>query len=72
MPHADSLSCSFSHLHEHFETPCSINAQGHYNVPTNPDEGYSIKFKDEAKEAYRFPNGSYWSSAEAKKAHGLA
>jgi L-fuconate dehydratase len=28
------------HLHEHFVTPCSINAHGRYNVPTNPDEGY--------------------------------
>lgn len=28
------------HLHEHFVTPCSINAQGRYNVPMNPNEGY--------------------------------
>ena len=28
------------HLHEHFVTPCSINASGRYNVPLNPDEGY--------------------------------
>ena len=28
------------HLHEHFVTPCSINARGRYNVPTNPHEGY--------------------------------
>ena len=28
------------HLHEHFLNPCSINNNGRYNVPTNPDEGY--------------------------------
>jgi L-fuconate dehydratase len=28
------------HLHEHFVTPCSINSNGRYNVPMNPDEGY--------------------------------
>lgn len=28
------------HLHEHFVHPCSINAQGRYNVPLDPDEGY--------------------------------
>ena len=34
------------HLHEHFVTPCSINAQGRYNVPLNPNEGYRqvVKF----------------------------
>ncbi len=28
------------HLHEHFVNPCSINKNGSYNVPSNPDEGY--------------------------------
>lgn len=28
------------HLHEHFITPCSINAQGRYNVPSSDNEGY--------------------------------
>ena len=28
------------HLHEHFVTPCSINARGRYNIPVNPREGY--------------------------------
>lgn len=28
------------HLHEHFVTPCSINENGRYNVPSNPTEGY--------------------------------
>jgi L-fuconate dehydratase len=28
------------HLHEHFVHPCSINDQGRYNVPLDPDEGY--------------------------------
>lgn len=32
------------HLHENFDTPCSINSHGRYNVPTNPDEGYTCVF----------------------------
>lgn len=28
------------HLHEHFVNPCSINVNGRYNVPNNPNEGY--------------------------------
>ncbi|KDE08352.1 mandelate racemase [Microbotryum lychnidis-dioicae p1A1 Lamole] len=59
------------HLHEHFTDPCTINSNGHYDVPSNPDEGYSIQIKDESKAQYIFPHGSYWSSPEAKKAHGL-
>ena len=30
------------HLHEHFETPCTINSRGRYNVPNNPTEGYRL------------------------------
>ncbi|KAL8292538.1 hypothetical protein RQP46_001150 [Phenoliferia psychrophenolica] len=59
------------HLHENFEFPCSINSDGHYNVPTNPDEGYSIAIKESSKAEFVFPHGSYWSSPEAKKAHKL-
>lgn len=29
-----------NHLHEHFVYPCSINENGHYNVPTHEKEGY--------------------------------
>ena len=32
------------HLHEHFLYPCSINAQGRYNVPDNAKEGYRFVF----------------------------
>ncbi|GAA5987792.1 hypothetical protein JCM5350_005365 [Sporobolomyces pararoseus] len=59
------------HLHEHFLYPCSINSHGYYNVPLNPEEGYSMAMYDQSKATYSFPNGSYWSSPEAKKAHGL-
>ena len=34
------------HLHEHFLNPCSINENGRYNVPTNPDEGY--RYEDQS------------------------
>lgn len=32
------------HLHEHFVWPCSINAKGHYNVPTEAKEGYRYDY----------------------------
>lgn len=50
------------HLHEHFVTPCSINAQGRYNVPTNPLEGYSIEMHKTSIAEYEWPHGSYWVS----------
>lgn len=28
------------HLHEHFYYPVSINENGRYNVPTDPNGGY--------------------------------
>ncbi|KAK4049104.1 hypothetical protein OIO90_005574 [Microbotryomycetes sp. JL221] len=59
------------HLHEHFTDPCTINPLGHYNVPLNPDEGYSIKMKEESKAEFVFPHGSYWSDPANKKLHGL-
>ncbi|GAA5878887.1 hypothetical protein JCM16303_007220 [Sporobolomyces ruberrimus] len=59
------------HLHEHFLHPCSINQHGYYNVPSNPEEGYSMAMYEESKATYVFPHGKYWSSPEAKKAHGL-
>jgi L-fuconate dehydratase len=42
-----------------------------FQVPMNPEEGYSMAMYQESKDKYRFPEGSYWSSPEAKKAHGL-
>jgi len=59
------------HLHEHFLYPCSINSKGRYNVPSNADEGYSIEMHKSSIAAYEWPNGSYWQSPEARKAHGL-
>ncbi|KAL0570053.1 hypothetical protein V5O48_011908 [Marasmius crinis-equi] len=48
------------HLHEHFITPCSINSRGRYNVPSNPNEGYSIEMHAKSISEYEYPNGSYW------------
>ncbi|KAF7325805.1 MR-MLE domain-containing protein [Mycena kentingensis (nom. inval.)] len=48
------------HLHEHFVTPCSINANGRYNVPSNPKEGYSIEMHKSSIAEYQWPGGSYW------------
>lgn len=50
------------HLHEHFYHPCSINSRGRYNVPLNPNEGYSIEMRKESIAEYEWPNGTYWVS----------
>ncbi|KAJ7918391.1 enolase C-terminal domain-like protein [Mycena leptocephala] len=55
------------HLHEHFVTPCSINSNGRYNVPMNPDEGYSIEMHKSSIAEFEWPNGSYWVGAKANK-----
>ncbi|KAF8162513.1 hypothetical protein K438DRAFT_1985152 [Mycena galopus ATCC 62051] len=52
------------HLHEHFVTPCSINSNGRYNVPTNPNEGYSIEMHKASIAEFEWPHGSYWVSAK--------
>ncbi|KLO13722.1 enolase C-terminal domain-like protein [Schizopora paradoxa] len=52
------------HLHEHFITPCSINAQGRYNAPSNENEGYSIEMKKQSIAEYEWPNGTYWQSVK--------
>ncbi|XP_006463191.1 hypothetical protein AGABI2DRAFT_186852 [Agaricus bisporus var. bisporus H97] len=49
------------HLHEHFVTPCSINDKGRYNVPNNPNEGYSIEMREKSIAEYEWPNGTYWT-----------
>ncbi|KAH8829281.1 enolase C-terminal domain-like protein [Flagelloscypha sp. PMI_526] len=54
------------HLHEHFLNPCSINAQGRYNVPNNPEEGYSIQMHQSSIAEFEWPNGSYWVGAAKK------
>jgi len=55
------------HLHEHFVTPCSINENGRYNVPTNPHEGYSIEMHKSSIAEFEWPHGSYWVGAKANK-----
>ncbi|KAG8784155.1 hypothetical protein FRC20_001933 [Serendipita sp. 405] len=54
------------HLHEHFTYPCSINSQGHYNVPSDSKEGYSIEMKESSFAEFEFPHGSYWASVQKK------
>ncbi|PWY96842.1 enolase C-terminal domain-like protein [Testicularia cyperi] len=54
------------HLHEHFAYPVSINANGRYNVPTDPRGGYSIEMLKSSIEDYSFPKGSYWTSGTAR------
>ena len=53
------------HLHEHFVTPCSINSNGRYNVPTIPTEGYSIEIKKDSIARFEWPRGSYWVNEHA-------
>lgn len=48
------------HLHEHFLNPCSINSRGRYNVPSDPNEGYSIEMHKQSIAEYEWPDGSYW------------
>ncbi|CAD6578275.1 MAG: hypothetical protein CYPHOPRED_000492 [Cyphobasidiales sp. Tagirdzhanova-0007] len=60
------------HLHEHFVYPVSINELGRYNVPRHSKEGYSIQIREDSIKVFGFPDGSYWSSDEAKKAHSIA
>ncbi len=51
--------------------PDRVDISAGAQVPTDPDEGYSVEFKTASKEEFTFPSGRYWSSPEAKKAHGL-
>ncbi|KIJ57286.1 hypothetical protein M422DRAFT_23347 [Sphaerobolus stellatus SS14] len=50
------------HLHENFVYPVSINSHGSYNLPSHPDEGYSIEIHKSSIETFEFPNGTYWAS----------
>ncbi|THH16473.1 hypothetical protein EW146_g4170, partial [Bondarzewia mesenterica] len=54
------------HLHEHFVHPCSINSRGRYNIPSDPNEGYSIEMRKSSFEEYEWPNGSYWVKSRGK------
>jgi L-fuconate dehydratase len=55
------------HLHEHFKTPCTINQNGRYNVPLNPEEGYSIEMYEKSIAEFEFPGGSYWVGRAQKQ-----
>jgi L-fuconate dehydratase len=49
------------HLHEHFVDPCII-ANGAYVPPLNP--GYSAEIKEQTRQEFAFPSGSYWARTE--------
>jgi len=60
------------HLHEHFIYPCTINSNGHYNVPIDEKEGYSIQMRELSIAEYKYPDGSYWVGIrETRKKHEL-
>ena len=47
------------HLHEHMVDPVTIS-NGHYMMPNRP--GYSSEIKQESREMYQYPNGSFWKT----------
>ena len=47
------------HLHEHFCDPVVIR-NARYQAPSRP--GYSIDIKAASRAAYRYPDGTFWSS----------
>lgn len=49
------------HLHEHFVDPVRI-VNGHYMPPTSP--GFGARMSDAAIAEYRYPDGTYWMSAQ--------
>lgn len=49
-------------LHEHFLNPAEVRA-GHYVVPAQP--GASTEMRSDSIEAFRFPDGTFWSSHAA-------
>jgi len=51
------------HLHEHFLYPCTMNNNGRYNIPNNPNEGYSGEMYTESIAKFEWPSGSYWSGS---------
>ncbi|EIM84643.1 mandelate racemase/muconate lactonizing enzyme [Stereum hirsutum FP-91666 SS1] len=56
------------HLHEHFVYPCSISEHGRYNVPTDPEGGYSVEMHTSSFEEFGYPDGSYWVETAKVKA----
>ncbi|TIA92696.1 hypothetical protein E3P99_00536 [Wallemia hederae] len=59
------------HLHEHFRYPVSVNGNGRYNAPTDPECGYSIEMYDESIARYSYPHGSYWKNEHAARVKEL-
>lgn len=54
------------HLHEHFVYPCTLNPKGRYNVPNDPNGGYSTEIRRSTFETNEYPSGSYWVAQNAK------
>ena len=48
------------HLHEHFVDPCRVRDAA-YVLPQQP--GYSAQLHESSVAAYRYPDGTYWSTA---------
>ena len=48
------------HLHEHFVEPCVVE-DGAYRLPSAP--GYSAEMVAASIDEFRYPDGSYWASA---------
>ncbi|KAG8894565.1 hypothetical protein FRB99_001135, partial [Tulasnella sp. 403] len=57
-----------THLHENFVYPCTVNSRARYNVPNDPNEGYSIQMHESSIAEYEWPNGTYWTKATSGKA----
>jgi len=47
------------HLHEHMLDPV-VMCDGHYMMPNKP--GYSSEIKQESRDMYEYPNGSFWKT----------
>ena len=50
-----------AHLHEHFVVPLNVRG-GAYHPTEQP--GFSVEFKHESADIYRFPDGAYWRGAK--------
>ena len=63
------------HLHEHFIYPCSINKKGRYNVPSNPGEGYRLRyllrFKRILTHNHALPTALRYTSQASQNMSGL-
>lgn len=53
-----------THLHEHFVTPLDVRGGAYW--PTEA-AGFSVEFRKEAAETYRFPDGAHWRALSAAR-----